>query len=153
MPLKKGLFREDLYYRIHTIQIESPALRDRGDDIALLTNHFLDSFCRKYGKQNLRLSQEALEKLSRHTWPGNIRELQHTIENLVIMAEGDPIQAEEISLSTPFLAEESSLNLEHVEKHTIQKALSKYRGNYASIASELGISRTTLYHKIRKYGL
>jgi DNA-binding NtrC family response regulator len=151
--VNKGLFREDLYYRIHTIQIESPALRDRGEDIALLTNHFLDVYGKKYGKQNLRLSQNALDKLYRHTWPGNIRELQHTLENLVIMSEGETIQPEEISLSSPVIKDESSLNLEQVEKHTIRKALSKYRGNYTNIASELGISRTTLYHKIRKYGL
>jgi DNA-binding NtrC family response regulator len=151
--VNKGLFREDLYYRIHTIQIESPALRDRGEDIALLTNHFLDVYGKKYGKQNLRLSQNALDKLYRHTWPGNIRELQHTLEKLVIMSEGETIQPEEISLSSPVIKDESSLNLEQVEKHTIRKALSKYRGNYTNIASELGISRTTLYHKIRKYGL
>jgi DNA-binding NtrC family response regulator len=151
--VNQGLFREDLYYRIHTIQIESPALTDRGEDIALLAEHFLTTFCTKYGKQKLRLSRKALDKLFRHTWPGNIRELQHTMENLVIMAEGDTILAEEIALSTPLIRDESSLNLEQVEKNTIRIALSKYRGNYASIASELGISRTTLYHKIRKYGL
>jgi len=151
--VNKGLFREDLYYRIHTIQIESPSLKDRGQDIGLLADHFLEGYAKKYGKQNLRLSNKSLEKLYRHSWPGNIRELQHSIENLVIMAEGDSIQPDEINLSSSFSTEESSLNLEHVERNTIRKALTKYRGNYTSIASELGISRTTLYHKIRKYGL
>ena len=151
--VKKGLFREDLYYRINTIRIESPALRERGEDIGILAEHFLQRFGLKYGKKNLRLSKKALEKLYRYPWPGNIRELQHIMENVVIMAESDSIQAEDIRLSFTSAGEESSLNLEHVEKNAIGRALAKYSGNYASIASELGISRTTLYHKIRKYGL
>lgn len=151
--VNKGLFREDLYYRINTIRIESPALRDRELDIGLLAGNFLLRYSGKYAKPGLRLSNKALEKLYRHTWPGNIRELQHTMENVVIMSEADTIQAEDIKLSVSSPVEESSLNLEIVEKNAIRKALTKYRGNYASIASELGISRTTLYHKIRKYGL
>jgi len=151
--VKNGLFREDLYYRINTIQIESPALRERGEDIGILAEHFLERFGNKYGKKRLRLSKKAHDKLYRYPWPGNIRELQHVIENVVIMAESDSIQAEDIRLSLSSSEEESSLNLEQVEKNTIGRALAKYSGNYASIASELGISRTTLYHKIRKYGL
>jgi DNA-binding NtrC family response regulator len=151
--VNKGLFREDLFYRINTIRIESPPLRARGEDIGLLAGHFLERFSRKYGKPRLRLSKGALDKLYQHPWPGNIRELQHTMENVVIMSESETIQAGDINLSTSIPLEESSLNLETVEKNTIRKALTKYRGNYASIASELGISRTTLYHKIRKYGL
>ena len=149
----KGLFREDLYYRINTIQIESPPLRDRDQDIGLLAGKFLERFAGKYGKPALKLSNKALEKLYRHSWPGNIRELQHTMENVVILAEKDSIRPEDINLSGPKTLEENTLNLEKVERSTIQKALTKYKGNYASIASELGISRTTLYHKIRKYGL
>ena len=151
--VQKGLFREDLYYRINTIQIDSPALKDRGQDIGMLAEHFLTMFSRKYSKNNLRLSSKAIEKLYRHSWPGNIRELLHTVENMVIMSESDTIQPEDINLSVTAQIEEPSLNLEVVEKNTIRKALLKYRGNYTSIASELGISRTTLYHKIRKYGL
>jgi DNA-binding NtrC family response regulator len=151
--VNKGLFREDLYYRINTIHIESPALRDRDLDIGLLAEKFLEKYAGKYGKHALKLSNKALEKLYRHHWPGNVRELQHTVENVVIMSETETIQPEDINLSGPIPVEESSLNLETVEKKTIRKALTKYSGNYASIASELGISRTTLYHKIRKYGL
>lgn len=151
--VNKGLFREDLYYRINTIRIESPALRDRDSDIGLLAGKFLERYSGKYGKQGLKLSNKALEKLYRHPWPGNVRELQHSMENVVIMCEGDTIQPEDINLTATIAEEESTLNLESVEKNTIRKALTKYRGNYASIASELGISRTTLYHKIRKYGL
>ncbi len=151
--LAKGLFREDLYYRINTIQIESPALRDRDQDIEILAEHFLRKFALKYGKQGLRISKKAMDKLYRHQWPGNIRELQHTVENMVIMSEANIISPEEVNLLSPALSEEQGLNLATVEKNTISKALLKYKGNYSSIAAELGISRTTLYHKIRKYGL
>jgi len=149
----RGLFREDLYYRINTIQIESPALRDRDHDIEILAEHFLRKFSLKYGKPALRISQKAMEKLNRHQWPGNIRELQHAIENMVIMSESDIISPEDVNLASPTSEEDQGLNLEMVEKNTIQKALLKYKGNYSTIAAELGISRTTLYHKIRKYGL
>jgi len=149
----KGLFREDLYYRINTIQIESPPLRERDHDIVILAEHFLKKFSMKYGKPGLRISTKAMEKLNRHHWPGNIRELQHTIENIVIMSESSIISPEDVNLVSPIHSEESGLNLETVEKNTIRKALLKYKGNYSSIAAELGISRTTLYHKIRKYGL
>jgi len=151
--VNKGLFREDLFYRINTIRIESPALRDRDLDIGLLAEKFLERYAGKYSKAGIKLSNKALEKLYRHTWPGNIRELQHTMENVVIMCETETIQPEDINLSSSIPLDESSLNLETIEKNTIRKALTKYSGNYASIASELGISRTTLYHKIRKYGL
>lgn len=149
----RGLFREDLYYRINTIQIESPALRDRDQDIEILAEHFLRKFSAKYGKPGLRISKKAMEKLTRHHWPGNIRELQHAMENMVIMSESDTIVPEDVNIFSPVNTEEQGLNLETVEKNTIRKALMKYKGNYASIAAELGISRTTLYHKIRKYGL
>jgi len=151
--VSKGLFREDLYYRINTIQIESPALRDRDHDIEILAAHFLRKFSQKYGKPGLRISQKAMDKLYRHQWPGNIRELQHAMENMVIMSESDTISPEDVNLVSPSLSEEQGLNLETVEKSTIRKALLKYKGNYSTIAAELGISRTTLYHKIRKYGL
>ena len=151
--VSKGLFREDLYYRINTIQIESPALRDRDHDIEILAAHFLRKFSQKYGKPGLRISRKAMDKLYRHQWPGNIRELQHAIENMVIMSESDTISPEDVNMVSPTLSEEQGLNLETVEKNTIRKALLKYRGNYSTIAAELGISRTTLYHKIRKYGL
>jgi DNA-binding NtrC family response regulator len=151
--VRQGLFREDLYYRINTIQIDAPALRERGEDIGILAEHFLNRFSRKYGKHKLRLIGKTMEKLYQHSWPGNIRELMHTIERAVIMSESDVIQPGDINLSTEKPLEENSMNLEAVEKNTIRKALLTYRGNYTSIASVLGISRTTLYHKIRKYGL
>jgi len=149
----RGLFREDLFYRINTVQMESPPLREREGDIAMLAEFFLKKYAVKYGKPGLRISQRSMEKLVRHPWPGNVRELQHAVENMVIMSDSETISPEDITLVTPSFSEEKNLNLETVEKNTIQKALSKYKGNYSSIAAELGISRTTLYHKIRKYGL
>ncbi|MFH0759798.1 MAG: sigma-54 dependent transcriptional regulator [Bacteroidota bacterium] len=151
--VNKGLFREDLYYRINTIFIESPDLKDRDQDIGLLAENFLEKFSVKYDKPKLRLSAKALDKLCRHSWPGNIRELLHAMENLAIMSESDTILPEDINLSSAIPPEASGLNLENIEKSTIRKALTKYSGNYTTIASELGISRTTLYHKIRKYGI
>lgn len=151
--VQKGQFREDLFYRINTIQIDSPALRERGEDVGVLADHFLKLYAHKYGKHNLRLGDKALEKLYKHSWPGNIRELQHTVENMVIMSEGETIQPDDVNISSYTPLENTGLNLGEVEKNTIRKALRKYRGNYSSIAAELGISRTTLYHKIRKYGL
>jgi DNA-binding NtrC family response regulator len=151
--VSKGLFREDLYYRINTIQIESPALRDRDQDIEILAEYFLRRFSLKYGKPGLRISRKAMDKLKRHHWPGNIRELQHAMENVVIMSESHFISPEDVNIFSPVHSEEPGLRLETVEKNTIRKALLKYKGNYSSIAAELGISRTTLYHKIRKYGL
>lgn len=149
----RGLFREDLYYRINTIQLESPALRDRDMDVEILAEHFLRKFSLKYGKPGIRISRKAMDKLNRHQWPGNIRELQHAMENIVIMTESNTISPEDVNLVSPSFSEEQGLNLEEVEKNTIRKALLKYRGNYSTVAAELGISRTTLYHKIRKYGL
>ena len=110
-------------------------------------------FRSKYDKPGLPINNKAIEKLYHHSWPGNIRELQHVIENVVIMCESDIIQPDDINLSSALPQEETSLNLEVVEKNTLRKALMRYKGNYASIAAELGISRTTLYHKIKKYGL
>jgi DNA-binding NtrC family response regulator len=149
----RGLFREDLYYRINTIQIDSPALRDREQDIEILAQHFLRKFSIKYGKPGIRISQKAMEKLNRHQWPGNIRELQHAIENMVIMSESNTISPEDVNLVSPSVSTDQGLNLETIELNTIRRALMKYKGNYSTIAAELGISRTTLYHKIRKYGL
>lgn len=148
-----GHFRQDLFYRINTVQILSPPLRERGQDIRILAEHFINLFSKKYNKPGIRLSKKALEKLNRYQWPGNIRELQHAMENVVIMCESNAIQPENFHFADSEPEEESSLRLELVEKKTIKKALLKYAGNYSQIAAELGISRTTLYHKIKRYGL
>lgn len=147
------LFREDLLYRINTVKIDMPALRNRDNDIVLLTEYFLGKFAGKYQKPALRIDQRALEKLKHYRWPGNVRELQHTIENAVILSENEVLTSHDINLQTSHSWDTESLNLEKVERTTIEKALRKNRGKYSITADELGISRTTLYNKIKKYGL
>ena len=147
------LFRQDLLYRINTVQIELPPLRERGDDILLLTELFIEQFASKYEKTGIRIGRQAVEHLRSHTWPGNVRELRHAIENAIIMCDGKVLTPADFSLRYQPLSEDGSLDLESVEKRTIEKALVKHRGKYSTACAELGISRTTLYHKIRKYGL
>jgi DNA-binding NtrC family response regulator len=147
------LFRQDLLYRINTVRIELPPLRQRGDDIMLLAEHFTQRFAGKYDKPGLRIGQGVIEYLKSHSWPGNIRELEHAVENAVIMCESRMLSPADFNLRFRVSPGEESLNLETVEKRTIEKALLKHRGKYTKACSELGISRTTLYHKIKKYGL
>ncbi|OGU55521.1 MAG: sigma-54-dependent Fis family transcriptional regulator [Ignavibacteria bacterium RBG_13_36_8] len=154
--IEKNLFREDLLYRINTIHIEVPPLRERGEDIILLTETFLKKYAKKYDKPLLRITSKAYDKLMQYRWPGNVRELLHTIEKVVILCEGDSLRPEDFffDLDNKTSREESALlKLEDVEKETIRKALLKYQGNLSQTARELGITRSTLYSKIEKYGL
>lgn len=153
--VKNGEFREDLLYRIDTIQIEVPALRNRKEDIALLANFFLDRFAKKYNKKELTINEEAIKKLENYSWPGNVRELQHAIEKAVILSDGAQLQASDFFLRT---TDDNSLStepmtIEEMEKVLIEKALEKYDKNISAIATELGITRPTLYSKMKKYGL
>ncbi len=150
---EEHLFREDLLYRINTVKIEMPPLRERGEDIILLAEYFINKFSTKYQKPTLKIGQKALDKLQLYTWPGNVRELQHTIENAVILCENEVLSPGDFNLQAVPSWDTDSLNLELVERNTIEKALLKNRGKYSITADELGISRTTLYHKIKKYGL
>jgi DNA-binding NtrC family response regulator len=155
--IKENLFREDLMFRINTIQIEIPPLRQRAEDILLLAEHFLKIYGKKYEKSYLKINGNAIEKLKLYEWPGNVRELQHMIENSVIMSDGDVIRAENLHFTTrissgkPVLND--SLNLNNVEKLTIKEALFRHKGNINRTARELGITRKTLYSKIEKYEL
>ncbi|MBE0668592.1 MAG: sigma-54-dependent Fis family transcriptional regulator, partial [Bacteroidales bacterium] len=155
--IRDNLFREDLMFRINTIQIELPPLRNRSEDIGLLAEHFLKMYGRKYGKPAMKISGSAIEKLNRHEWPGNVRELQHLIENAVIMADSNTIKPDDLRFTTRISPVKhgfnDSLNLNNVEKLTIKEALFKHRGNINQAAMELGITRKTLYSKIEKYGL
>jgi DNA-binding NtrC family response regulator len=155
--IKDNLFREDLMFRINTIQIEIPPLNQRAEDIVLLTEHFLKIYGKKYGKSQLRISATAVEKLRKYEWPGNVRELQHMMENSVIMADDDIIKPENLhfstSISTGKSLSDNSLNLNNIEKLTIKEALFKHKGNINQTAKELGITRKTLYSKIEKYDL
>ncbi|MFK7972816.1 MAG: sigma-54-dependent transcriptional regulator [Bacteroidia bacterium] len=156
--VQEGTFRQDLLYRINTVEISLPPLRSRGHDIALLAQFFLNQYAEKYQKGAISLHQQALSKLEAHSWPGNVRELQHALERAVIMADSVVIGADDIRLSqghTTLLpeADRQALNLEDVEKRAIEDAIRQHGGNLSSAAKALGLGRTTLYRKIAKYGL
>lgn len=153
--VREGEFREDLLYRINTIQIEVPPLRERKEDIALLSGFFLGKFSKKYNKSNLKLSSKAIQKLEEYTWPGNVRELQHTIEKAVILSDGNELQAPDFYMRALENKESllEAITLEEMEKLFIEKAIRKYDKNISAIATELGITRPTLYSKMKKYGL
>jgi DNA-binding NtrC family response regulator len=153
--VQEGLFREDLLYRINTIQIEVPPLRERGNDVLVLADFFLKKYCTKYNKPILRINQQAQEKLLKYAWPGNIRELQHTIEKAVILSEGNVLKPEDFFMR-PLLAGKqlkNDLTLEEMEKRMIHQAIGKNNGNLTAAAEQLGITRQTLYNKIKKTGL
>ena len=157
-PLKKmiaeGSFREDLYYRLNTVAIEVPPLRERGDDILMLGEIFLEQYCRKYNKTLLKLSSSAIQKLREYGWPGNVRELKHTMERAVIMCEKSPLGPEDLRLFDRHEpTADQSFRLDDVERHTIVRVLDKCRGNHSKAAQMLNISRTTLYAKLKKYGI
>ena len=153
--VKKGEFREDLLYRINTIHLEVPPLRERREDIPQLADFFLRRLARKYGKSDLKLGEKTLCKLESYAWPGNVRELEHAIEKAVILSDNQELQPNDFYMRTPdetsFVVE--SFTLEEMEKNLIEKALRKYDNNISAVAAELGISRPTLYSKIRKYEL
>jgi DNA-binding NtrC family response regulator len=150
-----GLFREDLLYRINTIQIEVPPLRDRVDDIPVLAFHFLRVFCEKYNKPGKKIGSQALEKLSNYQWPGNIRELQHSIEKAVILSDSTLLDSSDFSFSSASKGtpENDSITLEEMEKKLISDSIKKHDNNLSIVASKLGITRQTLYNKLKKYDL
>ena len=153
--VKEGGFREDLLYRINTIHLEVPPLRERREDVPQLAEFFLRRLAKKYNKGNLKFSEKALRKLENYVWPGNVRELEHAIEKAVILSDNEELQPADFYMRTPdetsFVVE--SFTLEEMEKILIEKALRKYDNNISAVAVELGISRPTLYSKIKKYEL
>lgn len=162
MPLydmvKENKFRQDLLYRINTIEIEVPPLRERFEDIPLLANHFLKHYSEKYEKSVSKISEGAITRMHKHPWPGNIRELQHSIERAIILSNGHVLQPEDFNFTTSGGKEDGQINLEQfnleeVEKLLIRKVLKKYNGNITQAASELGLTRSSLYRRLEKYGL
>jgi two-component system, NtrC family, response regulator HydG len=159
MPLQKmvqeGTFRQDLLYRINTVEIHVPPLSDRVEDIPLLATHYLNYYAKKYHKTVTTISNEAMDKLKRYAWPGNIRELQHSIERAVIMTDSPSLQETDFILSRSLSNNTASntLNLDEVEKSAIAKALQMHGGNISKAADELGLTRASLYRRMEKYGL
>lgn len=150
-------FRKDLMYRINTVDLVVPPLRYRGNDISLLTKHFLERYSEKYNKGPFRLENSFLKKLKGHTFPGNVRELQFLIERVVIMADQEELTAADLSFSVienPIAeAELDDMRLETVEKNAILKVIDKNNGNISKSAKELGITRAALYRRLEKYDL
>ncbi|MBS3807610.1 MAG: sigma-54-dependent Fis family transcriptional regulator [Bacteroidales bacterium] len=153
MVAREG-FRQDLLYRINTVEIPIPPLRERKEDISLLANHFLEHISHKYNKNILTLGNRVMDKLTEYHWPGNVRELHHAIERAVIMCEGDRLELGDFALK-PVTKEqrEHELNVKHLERDTIRQAIEACKGNLSKASQELGLSRSTLYRKIKKYGL
>ena len=161
MPLhdmvQDNTFRQDLLYRMNTVEIKLPPLRERMEDIPLLADHFMKTYCNKYRKQIKKIAAATLKKLQKYSWPGNIRELQHAIERAVIMGEGGVLNPDDFF----FLSEKAdakkdmsdNYNLDEVEKVVIQRAINKHSGNISKAAKELGLTRASLYRRLEKHGL
>jgi len=150
-----GAFREDLYYRLNTVEVRLPPLRERREDVPVLVNYFLRLRAEKYGKPDLRFSAAAMDAALRHGWPGNVRELQHCVERAVLLADGDTVELEHLGLRP---GSEGSLRLEtlpldEAERILIRKAISRNEGNVSRAASDLGLSRSALYRRLRRHGL
>ncbi len=154
--ISENLFREDLYFRINTIEIEIPPLRERGEDILLLTEHFLRRFCEKYDRPPMKIPGKSTEILMKYDWPGNVRELQHIIEKAVIMSDSNVLKPEHIMFShlkAQPVSQSEALTYKEIEKQAIRNALQNNRGNVSEAAKELGLSRQTVYNKMQKYDL
>ena len=157
--VKENKFRQDLLYRINTIEINMPPLRERDDDVVLLANHFLNYYSKKYNKSVNKISDAAISRMKKYSWPGNIRELQHSLERAIIMSVTSVLQPEDFIFNSKgqekdedaFLIE--NFHLEEVEKVLIRKVLKKYNGNINQAATELGLTRSSLYRRLEKYGL
>ncbi|RZL48748.1 MAG: sigma-54-dependent Fis family transcriptional regulator [Pedobacter sp.] len=161
MPLNemvaKSTFRQDLLFRINTVELILPPLRERGNDIVLLANHFLQTFCSKYHKTIKNINAKAQQVLLNYSWPGNVRELQHVLERAVIMTDGTEISESDLQLSPQKFGSQAVLQtdmpLDEMEKMMVNKAIEKHKGNISRAAAELGLTRAALYRRIEKFGL
>ncbi|HEV2722034.1 MAG TPA: sigma-54 dependent transcriptional regulator [Thermoanaerobaculia bacterium] len=148
-----GRFRQDLLYRLNTIEIRLPPLRERRDDIPLLAGHFLNRQASRYRKSIDGFDDAAMRALLEHSWPGNVRELEHAIERAVLMVSGHTIRKSDLGLQAPAEGHLEEMTLEEVEAVLIRKALARYSGNVSRVAEVLGLSRSALYRRIQRYGL
>lgn len=152
--IQQGLFREDLLYRINTITIKLPPLRERENDILLLAEFYLLKYSAKYDKQGLKINQKANQKLLNYSWPGNVRELQHSIEKAVILADDGVLGESSFNLkdhSSDLDLNLQNSTLEEMEKAMILVSIKKEKGNMSNVAKNLGITRQTLYNKLKRY--
>ena len=158
----KNQFRKDLIYRINTVEITLPPLRERGDDVVLLARHFAAHYATKNHKPVPFISEGAIKKLKQHSWPGNIRELQHAVERAIILADGQELWPQDFAFSameqpghpaTTELVEDGPLQLSEVERTTIMRVIERNKGNISKAAKELGITRTALYRRLEKHDI
>ena len=149
----EGRFREDLLYRINTIEIELPPLRERLDDLPDLIAHFVSTYARKYGLEEKTVTPNALTALRGHHWPGNVRELSHAVERALILSDGDALDAADFRLMKSEPGSSATLNLEDNERRMVALALERAGGNISHAAAALGITRSALYRRIEKFGL
>jgi len=154
----EGRFRKDLIYRINTVEITVPPLRKRADDILLLAKHFIKIYSNKYMRSSIALDESAMSRLLQYHYPGNVRELQYTIERAIIMSDGNTLQAKDLIFSPIESTQVASndaddLNLSSIEKNTILKVIEKHNGNITKAAKELGLTRTALYRRLSKYDI
>jgi DNA-binding NtrC family response regulator len=151
-----GRFREDLLFRLNTIEIQLPSLRERGDDIELLANHFLLVYTDRYRKKISGFDAGAMQSLREHPWPGNVRELDHAVERAVLLSTGPMIRGVDLGLRATSVGGAlrlEEMSLEEVEKHLIQRMLARHGGNVSKAAEALGLSRSALYRRLQKFGL
>lgn len=151
-------FRQDLLYRINTVEITLPPLHERRADIPLLAQHFLQLYAPKYSKPQIQLAKATMDKLLEYHWPGNIRELRHAIERAIILCEGEALQPHDFRFHKKASRSNGemtidSLNLEEMERWTVKQALQKHQGNITKAAKELGLTRAALYRRMEKYGM
>lgn len=146
-------FREDLFYRLSVFELQVPPLRQRGEDVSLLIDHFLEHFGAQHGRPQIRLSSSARKRMLEYNWPGNVRQLRNVIDSAVVLAVTDEIQPSDLTLheSKPDIFD--TLNVEHWEQRLIREALRRTRGNIPESAELLGISRATLYRKLEIYNI
>lgn len=155
--VSRNEFRQDLLYRVNTVEIHLPPLREREEDIPLLTDYFLNIYCNKYKKTGKKVSAAAQKKLAAYHWPGNVRELQHAIERTVILSDSLVLQPEDFFFSIPVKESKDlafdNYNLDEVEKTVILRVVDRYKGNISQAAKELGLTRASLYRRMEKYGI
>jgi DNA-binding NtrC family response regulator len=151
-----GRFRQDLLFRLNTIEIQLPPLRERREDIPLLANHFLRTYAQRYRKNLTGFDAPAMQALREHLWPGNVRELDHAVERAVLLAQGNQVRASDLGLraaSGGGAARLEEMSLEDVERYLVQKTLARFDGNVSQAAEALGLSRSGLYRRMQKHGL
>lgn len=155
--VNENLFRQDLLYRINTVEIKLPPLRTRVEDIPLLVSHFVEIYSKKYRKEIRQVSEEAMYRLQKYDWPGNVRELQHALERAIIMSDNDELTPEDFFFLTQSKPSQDmsndNLNLDEVERSVIEKAINMHNGNISKAAKELGLTRASLYRRLEKHGL